>query len=72
MTALHLFNGFLILMVIMAVIAFSYLLRRPAGYGQYLGKRPGKTIHNRAGWLIMEIPVVILFLVYWLVSDRTW
>ena len=71
MTTLHLFNAFLILMVVIAVLVCRSLFVAPAGYGQYLGKRWGKTISNRPGWVIMEIPVVILFAIYWLVSDRT-
>lgn len=71
MAAEQLFNGFLILMVAIAFLVFRSLRTRPAGYGQYTGRRWGKTINNRAGWVIMEIPVVILFLIYWLASERT-
>jgi len=71
MTALQLFNGFLIGMVALAVVVVFALRLAPAGYGQYVGKRWGKTINNRAGWVIMEVPVVVVFMIYWLASDRT-
>jgi 3-oxo-5-alpha-steroid 4-dehydrogenase 1 len=60
-TGLQLFNGFLIVMVILAGVVVYALNVAPAGYGQYIGKRWGKTINNRAGWVIMEVPVVIVF-----------
>ena len=71
MSALQLFNGFLIGMVLLAIAVVFALRVRPAGYGQYVGKRWGRTINNRAGWVIMEVPVVIVFMIYWLASDRT-
>jgi len=51
MSALQLFNGFLIVMVVLAVAVVFALRVTPAGYGQYVGKRWGKTINNRAGWV---------------------
>jgi 3-oxo-5-alpha-steroid 4-dehydrogenase 1 len=71
MTTLQLFNAFLVLMVILAALVVWMLTVAPAGYGQYVGKRWGKTINNKVGWVIMEIPVVIVFLIYWLASERT-
>ena len=71
MSAVQLFNGFLIGMVALAIAVVFALQKRPAGYGQYTGKRWGKTINNRAGWVIMEVPVIIVFMAYWLASDRT-
>ena len=71
MTSLQLFNTFLIAMVVLAAVVVVALRAAPAGYGQYVGKRWGKTINNRAGWVIMEVPVVIVFAIYWLLSDRT-
>ncbi|NVM55524.1 MAG: DUF1295 domain-containing protein [Candidatus Helarchaeota archaeon] len=58
-------------MVIIAVIIFIMLFFVSAGYGQYITKKWGKSINNKAGWVIMEIPVVIIFLIYWIVSERT-
>ena len=71
MADLVFFDWFLILMVIIAVIIFIMLFFVSAGYGQYITKKWGKSINNKAGWVIMEIPVVIIFLIYWIVSERT-
>ena len=71
MISLELFNGFLIGMVVLAVVVFVTLFALPAGYGQYIGERWGSSIGNRAGWVVMEVPVVLVFALYWLASDRT-
>jgi len=68
--ALDAFNIFLIAMVAVAIIVLIVLFVVPAGYGQLIKEKWGKSINNRPGWVIMEIPVVILFLILWAVSDR--
>ena len=65
------FNRFLIGMVTTGVLVFFCLCFIDAGYGQYIGRRWGRAVSNRIGWLIMEAPVVILFFLYWIESDRT-
>ena len=70
MITLQLFNGFLILMVVVAALVSWTLFSRPAGYGQYMSKRATGGINNRPAWIIMELPVVVLFFMYWLLSDR--
>lgn len=71
MTSLQLFYGFLVVMVVLAgVVAYS-LTGMAAGYGQYISGRWGKTINNKAGWVIMEVPVVLVFMGFWIASDRT-
>ncbi len=65
------FDYFLLFMVIIAIVVFTSLYYMPAGYGQYINKKWGKSINNKTGWVIMEIPVVILFFGYWLISERT-
>ena len=71
MTALQFFHWFLILMTVTAVAVFCALFFVDAGYGQYIDRRWGRAVNNRLGWVIMEIPVVILFMIYWLASKRT-
>ncbi len=65
------FNSFLVAMVVLAAIFAFTLVKGPAGYGQYTTRRWGATINDRAGWVIMELPVVLLFAYYWLTSERT-
>jgi 3-oxo-5-alpha-steroid 4-dehydrogenase 1 len=64
------FNGFLIAMIFIAVIVFIVLFVVPAGYGQMIKKKWGYTVGNKLGWVIMEAPVLLLFIIFWLVSDR--
>jgi 3-oxo-5-alpha-steroid 4-dehydrogenase 1 len=64
------FHRFLIGMAIAGVAVFFGLCFINAGYGQYIDKRWGRAISNRAGWLIMELPVVVLFFLYWITSER--
>jgi 3-oxo-5-alpha-steroid 4-dehydrogenase 1 len=71
MTALPVFHGFLILMTVTAAAVCATLFFVDAGYGQYIDRRWGYAINNRVGWVIMEVPVVILFAAYWLASQRT-
>ena len=65
------FNAFMMVMVALAAVFALVLVKGPAGYGQYTNRRWGATVNDRAGWVIMELPVVLLFAYYWLASDRS-
>jgi 3-oxo-5-alpha-steroid 4-dehydrogenase 1 len=65
------FNRFLVGMIVAGVLVFFALWFVDAGYGQYFDRRWGKAISNRVGWLIMEFPVVVMFFLYWISSERT-
>jgi 3-oxo-5-alpha-steroid 4-dehydrogenase 1 len=65
------FNRFLIGMTIAGILVFLALCFVDAGYGQYIDRRWGRAISNRVGWVIMELPVVLLFFLYWIASERT-
>lgn len=67
---LQFFHGFLIFMLGAAIVIFYALFFVEAGYGQYIDHRWGKAINNRVGWLVMEVPVVIVFFGYWVFSPR--
>ncbi|MFI5394029.1 MAG: DUF1295 domain-containing protein [Candidatus Binatia bacterium] len=71
MNTLSFFHGFLIAMTLMAAAVFCALFFVDAGYGQYVDRRWGRAVTSKAGWMIMEVPVVVLFAVYWLASTRT-
>ncbi len=64
------FNAFLIAMTLFGILVLLVLFFVPAGYGQMIAKKWGKAINNKAGWVIMEIPVVILFFLFWIFSPR--
>lgn len=50
---------------------FIVLFFVTAGYGQYVNKKWGPAINNKLGWFVMEIPTVIIYFIYFLISDRT-
>jgi len=68
---LSFFHRFLTGMMIAGAVVFLALCFIDAGYGQYIDKRWGKAISNQVGWVIMEFPVVVLFFLYWIASERT-
>jgi len=69
MNELELFNWFMILMVILAIIVFITLFKKTAGYGQHISEKSGPTINDKTGWIIMEIPTIIVYLVFYLIGE---
>ena len=65
---------FLILLIgfgISSIVFFIVLLFITAGYGQHINKKWGPAIkNNKLGWVIMEIPTVVIYLIYFLIGDR--
>lgn len=57
-------------MIVLAVIVFFALQRITAGYGMMYTKKWGPTVPNRLGWVLMECPVFIAMLLFWLLSPR--
>jgi len=48
--------------IVVAVMAFAYLLRQNAPYGRHTRPGWGPTLDNRVGWFLMEFPVIVVFL----------
>jgi protein-S-isoprenylcysteine O-methyltransferase Ste14 len=53
-----------------SLIIFVVLFFITAGYEQHVNENWWPTINNKVGWIIMEIPTVIIFLIYFLVGER--
>ncbi|MDD2962104.1 MAG: DUF1295 domain-containing protein [Muribaculaceae bacterium] len=70
MFSLEIFNGFLIGMIVVAVIVFFALQYVEAGYGMMYNRRWGISINNRIGWILMESPVFFAMIALWWFSDR--
>jgi protein-S-isoprenylcysteine O-methyltransferase Ste14 len=65
------FNILLINFGVSSIIFFIVLLFITAGYGQHINKKWGLTIkNNKIGWILMELPTVIIFLIYYFIGDR--
>ncbi len=57
-------------MLALGVVVFIALHRVTAGYGMMYNKKWGPTVGNRLGWLLMEAPVFVAMLLFWLLSPR--
>jgi 3-oxo-5-alpha-steroid 4-dehydrogenase 1 len=68
----EIFDIFLLIMALVAVVVFVALFFVKAGYGMFFDPKWGPAVPNRLGWVLMEAPVFITMTVLWLVSDRTW
>ncbi|MFW9865115.1 MAG: methyltransferase [Candidatus Thorarchaeota archaeon] len=64
------FNLLLICFGTSSIAFFIVLFFITAGYGQHVNKKWGPTINNKLGWVIMEIPTVIIYIVYYVIGDR--
>ncbi|MFW9902157.1 MAG: 3-oxo-5-alpha-steroid 4-dehydrogenase, partial [Candidatus Thorarchaeota archaeon] len=53
-----------------SIVFFLVLLKIVAGYGQHISKKWGPTINDKLGWILMEIPTVIIFLIYYIIGNR--
>ena len=45
----------------LAVLVFIVLFRKTAGYGQHYTKKWGWSINNKLGWVLMEVPTVLVY-----------
>ena len=54
-----------------AVITFLVLLKIPQPYGRHTTKNWGPMINNRLGWLLMELPALLVF-VYFAQRTTNW
>jgi 3-oxo-5-alpha-steroid 4-dehydrogenase 1 len=53
------------------ILLFPVLLKIPAPYGRHTRKGWGPVISNRLGWIIMELPALLVFVLFFLTGmDR--
>lgn len=57
-------------MLALAVVVFIVLHRITAGYGAMYSAKWGPSVNNRLGWILMEAPVFVAMLLFWLFSPR--
>ena len=69
---MSLFDIFLIVMAVLALVVFIALYFFEAGYGYLFNPKFGFPIPNRIGWVLMESPVFIAMTILWALSDQTW
>lgn len=65
-----LFNTVLFTWLVLAIITAPVLLRVTAPYGRYASALWGRAIANRLGWIIMEVPAVLVFGFFFLMGSQ--
>lgn len=70
MISAHAFNLFLLVMAAVAVVVFVSLYFVNAGYGKFYSAKWGVSLDNHLGWFLMEVPVFLVMLLLWALSDR--
>lgn len=68
---LPIFNSFLMIMTIIALVVFIALYFVDAGYGIMFSKKWGLSVNNKLGWVLMEAPVFFVMTACWWFSERT-
>jgi len=71
MTEYQVFTVILYGFMVVAIGTFIALFYKTASYGRHATKGWGPLIPNKAAWVIMEAPASLLFLLYFLIADRT-
>ena len=70
MEELNIYWGILIASAVIALAIFILLFFISAPYGRHIRKGWGPSISSKWGWIIMECPTVIVFVVLFAISDR--
>lgn len=70
MTEVYLFFIAVIAFIVVAVVIFIYLFFFPAPYGRHAKKGWGPEISSRTGWILMEAPASLLFVLYAIIGNR--
>ncbi|MFA5623706.1 MAG: hypothetical protein WC966_01430 [Bradymonadales bacterium] len=66
-----LFNYALMVMLLLALVVFFALFKIDAAYGFFRSKTWGPCIPNKVGWFLMEFPVLAIFSILFLYSERS-
>jgi len=66
----ELFNTIVIIWLIIGIIIFPVLLNVKVPYGRHVNRRWGALINNKLGWIIMELPALLLFVIFFFLSGN--
>ena len=67
----ELFNNLVFIWIIIAVIIFPIMLFVKVPYGRHVNKKWGTMINNKVGWIIMELPALLLFIFFFLSGNAS-
>jgi 3-oxo-5-alpha-steroid 4-dehydrogenase 1 len=62
------FQNLIYLWMVLGVAVFLLLLKITAPYGRHTSSRWGPQINNRLGWVIMEVPAIILLMCFMVIN----
>ena len=68
-TALEPFHNFLFILFLIGLVVFVALYFVDAGYGKMRTEKWGPAINNKVGWCLMEMPVFVVMLYLWGISE---
>ncbi len=71
MTEMEFFNRLILAWLGLALIVFFSLLKWPAPYGRHARSGWGPTISTRTGWVVMEAPAVLWFVLWYLLGSAS-
>ena len=63
------FYNFLFILALVGLVVFVALYFVDAGYGKMRSDKWGPAINNKVGWCLMEMPVFVVMLYLWGMSD---
>jgi len=64
------FDNILLGMTLLGAVVFVALYFVDAGYGKMISPKWGPTIPNRIGWMLMEMPVLLVATFFWITSKK--
>ena len=64
-----LFSNLVYIWILIAVLVFILLLFIKAPYGRHTNKKWGLLMNNKLGWMIMELPALLVFTLCFLIGD---
>jgi hypothetical protein len=67
---LDIYNTLLGAITIIAVLVFVLLHKKTAPYGRHAAKRKGPLVGVKLGWMLMELPAVLIIAICFLIGDR--